>query len=63
MTRQPEFDGAMDLPQGKTVDDVQSGRAAKALPRTVKTLASRWREGMSFGEFSNATFNEFYSTT
>ena len=57
---EPEFDGDMTLPRGKTGEDVQSSEAVGHLPKTVKTLMSRWREGMDFGEFSDATFSAFY---
>lgn len=55
---EPEMDGDMDLPSGKTVHDVQ--RSTGHLPLTVKTLKSRWTPGMNFGEFSDATFAAFY---
>lgn len=55
---EPEMDGDMDLPHGKTVQDVQ--RSAVHLPPSVKTLKSRWTPGMNFGEFSDATFAAFY---
>ena len=55
---EPEYFGAMDLPVGKTVDDVQD--SSIALPSSVKTLSSRWKPGMNFGEFSDATFRAFY---
>jgi hypothetical protein len=55
---EPEYHGALDLPEGKSVSDVQD--ASIVLPRSVKTLASRWKPGMNFGEFSEATFKAFY---
>ena len=55
---EPEFDDDMDLPQGKTVEDVQ--RQTVHLPKTVRTLQSRWSQGQNFGEFSAATFAAFY---
>jgi len=57
---EPEYDGTMEIPQGKTVADVQDNGAAKHLPSSVKTLGSRWKEEMDFGEFSDATFSAFY---
>ena len=57
---EPEHDGPMPLPPGRTVGDVQSGEAVKFLPKGCKTLGSRWKEGMDFGEFSEATFASFY---
>jgi isopenicillin N synthase-like dioxygenase len=55
---EPEYFGDMTLPKGKTVDDVQD--ASIKLPSSVKTLSSRWKPGMNFGEFSEATFSAFY---
>jgi len=57
---EPEYDGTMELPAGKTVEDVQTSEAAKHLPASVRTLASRWKKGQDFGEFSEATFSAFY---
>ena len=57
---EPEYSGEMTLPAGRTVEDVQSGEAVKFLPSSIRTLASRWKPGMNFGEFSDATFNTFY---
>jgi hypothetical protein len=55
---EPEYFGAMALPLGKKVDDVQD--ASISLPSSVKTLSSRWKPDMNFGEFSEATFSAFY---
>lgn len=55
---EPEYSGDMNLPQGKTAEDIQ--RRTSHLPPTVRTLQSRWKPGMNFGEFSNATFQAFY---
>lgn len=55
---EPEYNGAMDLPAKKTVEDVQD--ASIQLPSSVKALKSRWKPGMNFGEFSAATFAAFY---
>jgi len=55
---EPEISGLMNLPSGKTVEDIQ--RQTAHLPSTVKTLQSRWKPGMNFGEFSEATFAAFY---
>jgi isopenicillin N synthase-like dioxygenase len=57
---EPEYNGDMSLPPGRTVEEVQSGEAVKYLPVSVKTLGSRWKKGMDFGEFSEATFSTFY---
>jgi len=50
----------MNIPKGKGIEDAQCKESETHLPSTVKTLRSRWRPGMSFGEFSNATFAAFY---
>ena len=55
---EPEYFGEMELPTGKTVENVQD--ASIVLPSSVKTLSSRWKPGMNFGEFSEATFSAFY---
>jgi len=55
---EPEYDGDMDLPRDRTVENVQD--ASIQLPSSVKTLSSRWKPGMNFGEFSAATFGAFY---
>jgi len=57
---EPEFYGEMQIPMGKSIEDTQKKEWQKNLPPTVKTLRSRWKEGMNFGEFSNATFAVFY---
>jgi hypothetical protein len=57
---EPEYHSNMDLPKGRTVEDTQCEDAERWLPRTVKTLRSRWRPGMNFGEFSNETFAAFH---
>lgn len=55
---EPEYHGTMNLPIDRTVEDVQD--ASIKLPSSVKTLCSRWKPGMNFGEFSEATFSAFY---
>ncbi|GMH49389.1 hypothetical protein TrRE_jg6139 [Triparma retinervis] len=57
---EPEFDGDMDVPEGVGVEQVQDSEAAKHLPSSVRTLASRWQKGQDFGQFSDATFSAFY---
>ena len=57
---EPEYHSSMSLPTGCTVEDVQCEEAEKALPKTVRTLKSRWKLGMNFGEFSDATFAAFH---
>lgn len=57
---EPEYHGDMCIPAGKTVEDTQRIDAEKHLPSSVKTLRSRWKPGMNFGEFSDATFAAFH---
>eukprot|EP00577_Skeletonema_sp_RCC1716_P015393 CAMPEP_0113416040 /NCGR_PEP_ID=MMETSP0013_2-20120614/24906_1 /TAXON_ID=2843 ORGANISM="Skeletonema costatum, Strain 1716" /NCGR_SAMPLE_ID=MMETSP0013_2 /ASSEMBLY_ACC=CAM_ASM_000158 /LENGTH=439 /DNA_ID=CAMNT_0000303073 /DNA_START=204 /DNA_END=1523 /DNA_ORIENTATION=+ /assembly_acc=CAM_ASM_000158 len=57
---EPEYHSSMDLPAGRSVSDTQCEEAEKSLPKTVRTLRSRWKLGMNFGEFSEATFAAFH---
>lgn len=57
---EPEFTDDMSIPQGRTIQDAQREESEKYLPKTVRTLRSRWKPDMNFGEFSNATFAAFY---
>lgn len=58
---EPEYHGNMNLIDGKTIQDAQNEEKAKLfLPRGVRTLKSRFKPGMNFGEFSEATFQAFY---
>ncbi|KAL3767329.1 hypothetical protein ACHAWO_007272 [Cyclotella atomus] len=57
---EPEYHSNMDLPEGRTFEDTQCAEAEKWLPPNVRTLKSRWKPGMNFGEFSNATFAAFH---
>ena len=57
---EPEFHSAMDLPIGRTLEDTQCVEDERWLPSSVRTLRSRWKLGMTFGDFSNATFSAFH---
>ena len=57
---EPEYHSSMALPDGRTLEDTQCARAEEWLPRSVRTLRSRWKPGMNFGEFSEATFAAFH---
>lgn len=50
----------MEIPDGKSIKDAQGELSEIHLPSTVRTLRSRWKPGMNFGQFSNATFAAFY---
>lgn len=53
--------GDMKIPEGMSIEDAQGRESESHLPSTVRTLRSRWKPGMNFGDFSNATFAAFYS--
>ena len=57
---EPEYHSSMSLPTGRTLADTQCVEDERYLPASVKTLQSRWKLGMTFGEFSNATFAAFH---
>jgi len=57
---EPEYHSTMSLPEWRTLADTQCVEDEKYLPQSVKTLRSRWKLGMTFGEFSNATFAAFH---
>lgn len=57
---EPEFHSSMDLPASRTLEDTQCIDAERSLPKNVRTISKRWKLGMNFGEFSNATFAAFY---
>jgi len=57
---EPEFHSAMNLSMGMTLEDMQCVEDERRLPSSVGTLRSRWKLGMTFGDFSNATFSAFH---
>jgi isopenicillin N synthase-like dioxygenase len=57
---QPEIDGLMTVPKGRTVAQAQLPQALATLPPTVRPLSKRWKEGMNFGEFADATFAAYH---
>ena len=57
---EPEYHGDMDLPEGRTLEQTQRKEAERHLPSSVRVLRSRWKKGMNFGEFSEATFQAFH---
>jgi len=57
---EPEYWQILHVPDGYR-DQVQSLQAQLALPKTVRTLKSRFTgSGMTFGQFSYNTFQAFY---
>lgn len=57
---EPEYHGDMDIPKGRTLEDTQCQDSEVHLPKNVRTLRSRWKPDMNFGEFSDATFAAFH---
>jgi hypothetical protein len=54
---EPEFEEGLQIPPGKTLEDVQD--ASVPLPSGVLPLKARWKPGQSFGEFHKATVSAF----
>lgn len=57
---EPEYSDILDLPLGRTLQDLQTDLAERNLPNTVKRLKSRYQTGMSFQHFSDATIAAFH---
>jgi len=57
---EPEYHSSMDLPTSRTLEETQCIEAEQSLPSNVRTISKRWKLGMNFGEFSDATFAAFY---
>mmetsp|Transcript_6633 Transcript_6633/g.18526 ORF Transcript_6633/g.18526 Transcript_6633/m.18526 type:complete len:251 (-) Transcript_6633:69-821(-) len=57
---EPEYHGDMDLPEGRSLEQTQRKETEQHLPSSVRVLRSRWKKGMNFGEFSEATFKAFH---
>ena len=57
---EPEIHSAMNLLIGRTLEDMQWVKDERRLPSSVRILRSRWKLGMTFGEFSNAAFLAFH---
>jgi len=57
---EPEYHDELRIPKGKTIADAQNLNDESFLPKSVKPLRTRWKPGMNFGAFSDATFSAFY---
>lgn len=57
---EPNWDGDMRIPDGRSLAQAQDQQAAQALPAGVPPLARRFEEGMDFGDFTKATLSEYY---
>lgn len=54
---EPEFESALEIPAGKTLDDCQSSTVQ--LPPSVRPLRDRWQPGQTFGDFHTVTVSAF----
>eukprot|EP01087_Luapelamoeba_hula_P008758 TRINITY_DN2214_c0_g1_i1.p1 TRINITY_DN2214_c0_g1~~TRINITY_DN2214_c0_g1_i1.p1 ORF type:complete len:282 (+),score=45.06 TRINITY_DN2214_c0_g1_i1:319-1164(+) len=57
---EPEWAEPMNVPPGRTLEDVTHGSAAQYLPKGVPTLASRWKPEHDFGKFTEITLTSYY---
>mmetsp|Transcript_29994 Transcript_29994/g.38718 ORF Transcript_29994/g.38718 Transcript_29994/m.38718 type:complete len:384 (+) Transcript_29994:97-1248(+) len=57
---EPNWNGDMKVPSGRSADQAQSQASASKLPPGVPPLGSRWKDGMDFGEFTDATLGNYY---
>jgi len=57
---EPNWDGDMDVPAGRSAEEAQTQAAAASLPTGVPPLGKRWETGMDFGQFTDKTLKEYY---
>jgi hypothetical protein len=57
---EPNWDGDMKVPTGRTAAQAQSQASAKNLPPGVPPLGNRWKQGMNFGDFTDVTLKSYY---
>lgn len=57
---EPNWNGDMAVPTGRSAAQAQDQAAAATLPPGVPPLGARWKEGMDFGQFTDATLNSYY---
>ncbi|KAL1496552.1 hypothetical protein AB1Y20_014158 [Prymnesium parvum] len=57
---QPYWGEVMAVPHGVAPEEAQAQAAIDALPAGVPPLASRWRNEMTFGEFSIKTLEKYH---
>ncbi len=48
------------MPEGRSASQAQTQAAAASLPKGVPPLSKRWKDGMDFGQFTDATLKEYY---
>jgi len=57
---EPMWNEPMNIPEGSNLDDVAMGSSSKYLPMGVPLLATRWKEQMDFGQFTDVTLKSYY---
>ena len=57
---EPEYDFPLSIPAGRTVDDCCPPNKANETLK-LNSIKSRWKPGMNFGEFNNATLQAFHN--
>lgn len=56
---EPEYEFPMSIPEGRTVDDCCPPNKANEILQ-LNSIQSRWKPGMTFGEFNDATLKAFH---
>ena len=57
---EPDYDEAMTIPDGIDLDNAQSQTAISNLPSGISPIMKRWKSGMDFSNFTDATLNSYY---
>lgn len=57
---EPEWDMPMDLPRGVDETRLMPPHKLPALAPGVPPLASRWKAGQNFADFTSATLEAYY---
>jgi len=57
---EPRWDGLLNSPKDSKLEQILEGSSTKYLPVGVPLLGTRFKPGMTFGEFSEATFKSYY---
>ena len=56
---EPEYEFPMSIPEGRSVDDCCPPNRANEILQ-LNSIQSRWKPGMTFGEFNDATLKAFH---
>jgi isopenicillin N synthase-like dioxygenase len=57
---EPNWTEPMEVPEGTDIANAQSQSSAQNLPKGVPSINSRWKPGMTFSDFTNATLAFYY---